>query len=343
MALVLSCTEPRTAETRSSLFPDKVRYCRRRKRMVPANISDKVSSPPSTLNVEEIVPDETSLVARPEALKAFRRMQAAAELATMRAVSPLEAGDANQDAVRGMRLMSCCLIVPRWSALSPARRAVEPPKREYYPENISIRPLRHPWTEHVEWLLIACIDFLEKKALHELRLFAVSAVDDSLNDLQVDIGYFLPSNTDPHVAAGVIKMKLRNVNEPLASKDCLTSFIDLQNAIQEKNVPLASEFESSHLATAIEITRKSKGQRRAYIFARLIRLLGLLTANSDKNGMSTEGLAKCVAPSLLHWDPNSRFSLLMLGKITSYVMKMTDEARLFCELLRKRINSFTRK
>ena len=197
----------------------------------------------------------------------------------------------------------------------------------------------------MEWLILACVDFLEDNGLDERTLFAVSAVDDLVRNMSVDLGHKLPRTTDPHVAAGVIKAQIRHANEPLVSKECLREYIESQPQQQpaDPNAELAPttgaspSYRESHLARTVENTERSCSARRAYILARFMRLLGRVSANVEVSKMNAHCLAKCVAPSMLHWDPNSSFALLMLGKITAFVMTMIEDARVFDENLCQKI------
>lgn len=243
------------------------------------------------------------------------------------------------------------------------------PKREYYPDNLSVQPKPHPWDNQMEWLIVTCIDFLERFGLCERNLFAVSAVDDLVRAMSVPLGSPLPTSTDPHVAAGVIKAKIRHADEPLVPKHCLREYIDTHvsdnnnqqqktnngniddgetttspsakvNATGRKN---RSTFQESFLAKTVDDMSQTQSARRAYILARFMRLLGRVSANIGDSKMNAHCLAKCVAPSMLHWDPNSNFALLMLGKITAYVMDMIEDARIFDEQLCFKIDQLEKK
>lgn len=239
------------------------------------------------------------------------------------------------------------------------------PRREYYPDNLSVQPKPHPWENGMEWLIVASIDFLERSGLHERNLFAVSAVDDLVRAMNVPLGTALPLSTDPHVAAGVIKAKIRHAETPLVAKTCLRDYIDSQGGnlggnntrstdengeqqqqqkgkdkqLKKSEVPnqRPATFRTSILAKTVNDMLTLHSARRAYILARFMRLLGRVSANIEHSRMNAHCLAKCVAPSMLHWDPNSGFALLMLGKITAYVMAMIEDARVFDEQLCLRI------
>lgn len=213
----------------------------------------------------------------------------------------------------------------------------------------------------MEWLIVACVDFLEQYGLHEQNIFAVSAVDHLVRGTTIALLSRMPDNTDPHVAAGVIKDKIRHAEEPLIDKQCLRAYIealgegvaqaeastgnagggDADNSNPDAGVAtaadgslaVASTFRETFLAKTIEATRVGHGARRAYILARFLRLLGRVSANVESSRMAAHSLAKCVAPSMLHWDPNANFALLMLGRITAYVKKMVEEARAYDEQL----------
>lgn len=92
-------------------------------------------------------------------------------------------------------------------------------------------------------------------------------------------------------------------------------------------------WKASHLARTLGTIEASAGPSRAGVFGRLMLLLGRITARVEVSRMNAHCLAKCIAPSLLHWDAVSTFSLLTLGKITAFVMAMVEEARLYDELL----------
>lgn len=284
---------------------------------------------------------ETSLIARAEALNAFNRMQAAATAARRPSLaSSPENGEGNQASSK--YILSCFCFGVRNDA--PPSNPIKPrPHREYNPDNLSAQPERHPWSHSMEWLILACIDLLEEYALNERNLFAVSAVDDLVRNLRVPVGAQLPANTDPHVAAGAIKMQMRYATDPLVPKECLASYIEDQAPKTGVLSRSPTSFAETHIAKAIERIESTASARRAYLFARFMRLLGRVSANMANSGMNAHSLAKCVAPSMLHWDPYSGFALLMLGKITGYVMTMIEEARKFDEVLCQSIGSLRSK
>lgn len=291
----------------------------------------------------------TNLIARAEALNAFMRMQPAANQARLAAANcpptgPSTAADVPQ-------VQSSCLCFGR--PAPPPAQTTNRPRREYYPDNLSIQPNPHPWEDRMEWLIVACINFLEAHGLHEHNLFAVSAVDDLVRHTTVGHRAPMPIGTDPHVAAGVIKAKIRHADAPLVDKSCLRQYIEAQG---EKPATMAPDdggehgsgtaiaavtsspsFRESFLCKTIESTHIHHGARRAYILARFMRLLGRVSANVESR-MNAHSLAKCVAPSMLHWDPNASFALLMLGRITAYVMSMIEDARVFDENLCQRVD-----
>lgn len=277
----------------------------------------------------------TSLIARAEALNAFMKMQPAADQArhqpSSAPVSPVSSPPPTPNQ------SSCfCFGTSRSSPRKAAYdRDLARPKREYYPDNLSVQPERHPWTKEMEWLILACVDFLEVEGLAERNIFAVSAVDDLVRNMSVQLGHSLPQGTDPHVAAGVIKAQIRHANEPLVSKDCLRAYIE--HHTEDTPSKLDGSYVDSHLAKTISAMESTVGAGRAYVLARIMRLLGRVSANEEVSKMNAHCLAKCVAPSMLHWDPNSGFALLMLGKITAFVMTMIEDARVFDEPLCQKI------
>lgn len=299
-----------------------------------------------------LVDNGTTLIARAEALNAFMKMQPAANQARENhSVSPTSPNSPNSAISQDQVDSGCfCFGASRSTSRRPPNSRqvsnhITKPKREYYPDNLSVQPAKHPWTPSMEWLILACVDFLETSGLDERTLFAVSAVDDLVREMRVDIGDKLPASTDPHVAAGVIKAQIRHANEPLVSKECLKMYIESQSSDDSEKVadqPSSSSsstntYKDSHLAKTVDATENISSPRRAYVLARFMRLLGRVSANVEVSKMDAHCLAKCVAPSMLHWDPNSSFALLMLGKITAFVMTMIEEARVFDENLCQRI------
>lgn len=299
----------------------------------------------------------TTLIARAEALNAFMKMQPAANEARSATPARRPAPSPKSSDSQG----SGCLCFPSSSArAAPARPEASAPRpnREYYPDNLSVQPNRHAWTPRMEWLILACVDFLEENGLDERNLFAVSAVDDLVRAMTVPLGTPLPPRTDPHVAAGVIKAQIRHATDPLIAKECLRAYIDAQavatgtssgHADASSSLPppgttaSAATYAESRLAQTVAETEAQSGAKRAYILARIMRLLGRVSANVEVSKMNAHCLAKCVAPSMLHWDPNSGFALLMLGKITAFVMTMIEDARVFDEKLCQKVDELHRK
>lgn len=305
----------------------------------------------------------TSLIARAEALNAFMKMQPVANQARQQSSSAAGVG---VEQTAGCFCLGSRTVQQQQQHGS--REVGQRSKREYYPDNLSIQPNRHKWGRGMEWLIIACVEFLERDGLDERNIFAVSAVDDLVRNMAVGEGQALPRNTDPHVAAGVIKAQIRHADEALVSKDCLRGYIEVQQsregdgaaggagagagALQRQQQQQQQQdgggggnsgsghggYSESHLARTVDETVKKSGARRAYVLARIMRLLGRVSANEEVSRMNAHCLAKCVAPSMLHWDPNSGFALLMLGKITAFVMAMIEDARVFDEKLCQKID-----
>lgn len=190
----------------------------------------------------------------------------------------------------------------------------------------------------MEWLILACVNLLEREGLAERNIFAVSAVEDLVKETTVPLGRDLPTGTDPHIAAGVIKAQIRHADSPLVSKDCLRLYIERQGEAGAGEAKHRDCFADCELSKAINETEVKVSVKRAYVLAKIMRLLGRVSANEPTSGMNAHCLAKCVAPSMLHWDPNSSFSLLMLGKITGFVMTMIEDARIFDEKLSAKID-----
>lgn len=274
----------------------------------------------------------TSLIARAEALNAFMKMQPVANQARHQTHPQSPANNTEQP-------VGCFCLGGR-TVQQPSTQVAPRPKREYYPDNLSIKPNKHKWSRRMEWLILACVNFLEKDGLDERNIFAVSAVDDLVRNMVVEEGDQLPKSTDPHVAAGVIKAQIRHADEPLVAKECLRAYIEVQQGKEGDGggEAFGRGYSESHLGRTVEATVELAGAKRGYVLARIMRLLGRVSANEEVSRMNAHCLAKCVAPSMLHWDPNSGFALLMLGKITAFVMAMIEDARVFDEKLCQKID-----
>lgn len=292
--------------------------------------------------------NDTTLIARAEALNAFMKMQPAANQARLAASQNAPSRAPPVPSNHSSSSTSSCLCFGRTPEPPPSNP--NKPQREYYPDNLSVQPNPHPWENRMEWLVVACIDFLEGHGLHERNLFAVSAVDDLVRETTIPLRSPMPKWTDPHVAAGVIKAKIRHAEEPLINKACLREYIEalgeglgpndgsssspaVVEGSADPHEAVASSFRDTFLAKTVDSTITYHGPRRAYVLARFMRLLGRVSANIESSRMNAHSLAKCVAPSMLHWDPNANFALLMLGRITAYVKKMIEEARVYDEQL----------
>lgn len=400
--------------------------------MPPAMASN--SSGPSVLRKEDMHATEgASLIARAHALNHFIDMQAQASSAA--AATSSRAGETRRQQSYPQLLdaeaqQTGCLCFGGTGGNSKASRnnnngvssraggdmasasssrSRARPVRQYFPDNLAAQPERHPWEPGMEWVILGCVDFLEEHGLDEPNLFAVSAVDDLVRNLSLPVDKPLPSTTDPHVASGAIKARIRHATEPLVSKACLRRYIESQaspdsqtstsplsnslspavantvspgtlsansatsenpvssNSLNSRSreqvatgglsaantaavassatalasrvaeVAAARSFTETHLGKTLELTESEASPKRAYVLARFLRLLGRVSAHVETSRMNAHCLAKCVAPSMLHWDPNSTFALLMLGKITAFVMTMIEEARIhdqsLCEVI----------
>eukprot|EP00171_Calliarthron_tuberculosum_P017329 IDg17329t1 len=108
--------------------------------MAAAMASGASAAPPSILHSEDMHNPETSLIARAEALKAFSRMQSAANSAKLRA--PTSSGPPTRkrtlDNGSSSKGSSCFLCFGGGSSVPappPAQGAPTRPRREYYPDN----------------------------------------------------------------------------------------------------------------------------------------------------------------------------------------------------------------
>ncbi|KAA8499561.1 hypothetical protein FVE85_7146 [Porphyridium purpureum] len=203
------------------------------------------------------------------------------------------------------------------------------------------------WDGTTEFTIAACIDFLEANGGDlEPRLFAVSADQDEVDAFTVRQGERIPLQTDLHVAAAVIKDRMRHANgaflpiavlqawakaeqdkEQGAGAAADTSLASSIPVIQQMTgIPDQRSSGYRALSATLEIVRVEVSEKRAYLVARLFSLLARIAGRFCITQMTSQNLALCLAPSLLQWDPNGNLALVVLNKMMTFVQRAIEDA-----------------
>eukprot|EP00189_Rhodosorus_marinus_P004608 CAMPEP_0113969890 /NCGR_PEP_ID=MMETSP0011_2-20120614/10675_1 /TAXON_ID=101924 /ORGANISM="Rhodosorus marinus" /LENGTH=305 /DNA_ID=CAMNT_0000983811 /DNA_START=67 /DNA_END=983 /DNA_ORIENTATION=- /assembly_acc=CAM_ASM_000156 len=198
---------------------------------------------------------------------------------------------------------------------------------------------RVAWNESLHLYVLSCIDHLAKYGENEARLFAVSGSQQVIEEMRMQYGELLPEGTDVHVACAVLKQAVRDAESPLIDIEALqawavaTASKKKQPADADGEPLVIPSFKESLLYSTLQIVRE-KSPRRAFVLARLMYLLGDISSRIEITQMNSHNLSLCLAPSLLQWDPYADAALLVLGRMTAYVMELIDDGREHAEKLR---------
>mmetsp|Transcript_4078 Transcript_4078/g.7157 ORF Transcript_4078/g.7157 Transcript_4078/m.7157 type:complete len:349 (-) Transcript_4078:322-1368(-) len=222
------------------------------------------------------------------------------------------------------------------------------------------------WDALTEYTILACIEHLDTNGVQEPRLFAVSADQDDVDMLRVETGVPLKEDMDLHVAAATIKDRMRHADSPFIPISAVQTWIASQVQAQEAEMKAhlrvddpnrltqstnsAEEMESiyiakttsfaeSNLKKILDHIKHSVSEQRAKLVSRFFLLLGDIAARISITQMNSHNLALCLTPSMLQWDTHASQALLVLARMTAFVMEMIDDARLFSESLRKYHNA----
>mmetsp|Transcript_4861 Transcript_4861/g.13036 ORF Transcript_4861/g.13036 Transcript_4861/m.13036 type:complete len:328 (-) Transcript_4861:117-1100(-) len=306
------------------------------------------------------VEKETLLIARPEALGHFEQQQAQQQAQQQRAAHAVQtpnaasANNSNSNSKQGFFSKVFCFGADNSTATaapsSGSARAAAPANLE-----LEVQRKKFEWNELTEHTLLVCIDHLFKYGIREQRLFAVSADQDDVDALRVQLGMPLPENVDLHVAAATIKDRMRHAKEPFMPIAALKPWLEKKRSAaaetehmspphsgrsssfsDDQCAALASgSFEDSVIKQTLEIMRNEVSPKRAYLCARFLLLLGYIASGIETTQMNSHNLALCITPSLLQWDNNAKQALLILSRMTAFVIQLIDDAQLYSEKVRR--------
>mmetsp|Transcript_2846 Transcript_2846/g.8691 ORF Transcript_2846/g.8691 Transcript_2846/m.8691 type:complete len:336 (+) Transcript_2846:207-1214(+) len=200
-----------------------------------------------------------------------------------------------------------------------------------------------PWNKELHRYILSCIDVLESSGLTAKRPFAVSGSQMVIEKMKHKYDEPLPANTDLHVTCAVLKQAIRDAEIPLVEIEALQHWAFTVAAAKTRRGEVTEEeddclsqvptFKSSHLYATLQIVEE-KSPQRAYVLARLVYMLGDISARVEETQMNSHNLSLCLAPSLLQWDAYEDSALLVLGRMTAFVMNLIDDGRENPERLR---------
>jgi len=157
-----------------------------------------------------------------------------------------------------------------------------------------------------------CIEFLTDKGLRETGLFRVAGNKeniDSMRDLyQEEIEVKLE---DVHDVAGVFKLYLRMLPEPLIPYEQYSSFIKSANSHQQKDPKRCQDFK--------ELISKIPKENLS-LLRYLCQFLKNVASLSDVNKMTTDNLAIVFAPNLIRPQVDTPQSMLTEMPVTISIM-----------------------
>eukprot|EP00128_Syssomonas_multiformis_P016083 Colp12_sorted_trinity150504_noHs@13398 len=170
-----------------------------------------------------------------------------------------------------------------------------------------------------------CIEYVTVKGMETEGIFRLSGAASQINKFKetFDKGEDakLSDCTDPHVVAGLLKLYLRELPEPLLTYPLYDAFVAAQR-IEEQSSRLRCVRAVLHGLPAVN-------------YAVLKRLMGFLAALAEKsavNKMAFENLATCFGPNLLRKQGENAAQMVqstgIVNEITHDLMKYYKET--FC-------------
>eukprot|EP00188_Purpureofilum_apyrenoidigerum_P004130 Plantae.Rhodophyta-Purpureofilum_apyrenoidigerum.ctg45440.p1 GENE.Plantae.Rhodophyta-Purpureofilum_apyrenoidigerum.ctg45440~~Plantae.Rhodophyta-Purpureofilum_apyrenoidigerum.ctg45440.p1 ORF type:complete len:348 (+),score=61.33 Plantae.Rhodophyta-Purpureofilum_apyrenoidigerum.ctg45440:38-1045(+) len=193
-----------------------------------------------------------------------------------------------------------------------------------------------PWNQQLYRYILSCIDVLESSGLTAKRPFAVSGSQMIIEKMKHKYEAPIPPDTDLHVTCAVLKQAIRDAESPLIEIDALQQWAFAVASAKSNRREDGNEdddcmsqvptFRTSHLFATLQLVEQ-ESLRRAYVLARLMYMLGDISARVEETQMNSHNLSLCLAPSLLQWDAYEDSALLVLGRMTAFVMNLIDDGR----------------
>ena len=122
----------------------------------------------------------------------------------------------------------------------------------------------------------------------------------------------LPLGTDPHAAAGLLKLYLRELPEPLIPYNCYNSFLQM-NLYGEQKIQ-----ETRKIMSEMPYAHKT-------LLKELLKLLSKVILKSNVNKMSSANVAIVFGPNLFRGQGSSMMSEIQDSQQINEVMKMLIE------------------
>jgi len=173
--------------------------------------------------------------------------------------------------------------------------------------------------EDVAGIIDQLINYLTSEGLEVEGLFRVGASVRTINDIKssfqrgedLDWGKF-----DAHTVAGVLKMYLRELPEPLLAP----IYTQYKAQVDSKKITDASQY-----ITAIKglVAKLSPTNRK--ILEKLIGFLNLVASNAKANNMPASNLAKVIAPNLVFKRDESPETILQNSTYVNHLLQTLIE------------------
>jgi len=173
--------------------------------------------------------------------------------------------------------------------------------------------------ENVAAIIDQMIAYLTTEALEVEGIFRVGASVRTVNDIKsrfqkgekIDWGRF-----DAHTVAGVLKMYLRELPEPLL----LSVYTGYKEEVDAKRVGGATQ--SIILIKSLVNSMSPKNKK---ILEKLISFLSLIASNAKANNMPASNLAKCIAPNLVFKRDESPETILQHSNHVNHLLQAMIE------------------
>jgi Rho GTPase-activating protein 1 len=161
-------------------------------------------------------------------------------------------------------------------------------------------------------VLSTCVGLLENKGMEVVGIFRRSPATATIQAWkeQFNKGHEvdLESHGDPHLAAVLIKLFLRELPEPLLTFDLYDPILELKSLPPEVKVPVVRDMLRNRLPP-INFT----------ILKYLVTFLVRVADHEETNKMSPYNIAIVIGPNLA-WDTNPTASLSALGEINTFTL-----------------------
>jgi len=173
----------------------------------------------------------------------------------------------------------------------------------------------------IPYLAKQIMDILTEGALNLEGLFRISgnSTDIDKYKYQIDKGDVVDFRTenDPHTLAGLFKLYIRNLPDPLLTHDLYNDFLSIQDSeVEEKMQKLQ------------ELVGRLPPENRTFL-TELLHFLKLVSTYSTENKMTESNLAIVFGPNLLKSN-NEMLDVMRMVQIPKVVQVMIENAETLC-------------